>query len=49
MKAEKMIFPGKLGIQQRVLPAYRSVFFDAMAESCASGLSVFAGSVHVAE
>jgi glycosyltransferase involved in cell wall biosynthesis len=49
MKAEKMIFPGKLGIQQRVLPAYRSVFFDAMAESCNSGLSVFAGSVHVSE
>jgi glycosyltransferase involved in cell wall biosynthesis len=33
----------KLGIQQRVLPAYRAVFFDLLAQSCLGGLSVFAG------
>ncbi len=37
------LFPGRLGIQQRVLPAYRAVFFDALAGMCADGLSVFAG------
>ncbi len=36
-------FPGKLALQQRVLPAYRAPFFDALAEACAGGLSVFAG------
>ena len=39
-------FPGRLGIQQRVLPAYRGGFFDALAEACEGGLSVFAGEVH---
>ena len=38
-----MIFKGRLGIIQRVLPAYRAPFFDALAASCAGGLSVFAG------
>jgi glycosyltransferase involved in cell wall biosynthesis len=33
----------RLGLQQRVLPAYRAPFFDALAEICAQGLSVFAG------
>ncbi len=37
------IFPGRLGIQQRVLPAYRTVFFDTLAGMCDGGLSVFAG------
>jgi hypothetical protein len=36
-------FPGKLAIQQRVLPAYRAAFFDKLAEACQGGLSVFAG------
>lgn len=36
-------FPGRLAIQQRVLPAYRLPFFDLLAERCAGGLSVFAG------
>jgi glycosyltransferase involved in cell wall biosynthesis len=36
-------FPGRLGIQQRVLPAYRVPFFDALAEVCQGGLNVFAG------
>ena len=36
-------FPGRLGLQQRVLPSYRASFLDALAEGCQSGLSVFAG------
>jgi len=34
----------RVGIQQRVLPAYRIPFFDALAEECERGLSVFFGS-----
>lgn len=37
-----MIEP-RLGLQQRVMPDYRRVFFDALAAECANGLSVFAG------
>ena len=36
-------FPGRLGLQQRVLPAYRAPFFDLLAGACQGGLSVFAG------
>jgi len=36
-------FAGKVGIQQRVLPAYRKSFFDLLANKCEGGLSVFAG------
>jgi glycosyltransferase involved in cell wall biosynthesis len=36
-------YPGKVGIQQRVLPDYRAPFFDHLAEFCNGGLSVFAG------
>jgi glycosyltransferase involved in cell wall biosynthesis len=36
-------FPGRLALQQRVLPAYRLPFIDALAQACAGGLSVFAG------
>lgn len=36
-------FPGRLGVVQRVLPAYRAPFFDALARACAGGLSLFAG------
>lgn len=36
-------FPGRLGLQQRILPAYRAAFFDALAGACRDGLSVFAG------
>lgn len=35
--------PKRVGIQQRVLPAYRAAFFDALARSLPGGLSVFAG------
>jgi glycosyltransferase involved in cell wall biosynthesis len=36
-------FPGRLGVQQRVLPLYRVPFFDALAAACDGGLGVFAG------
>ena len=36
-------FPGRLGLQQRVLPAYRAPFFDVLAKKCNGGLSIFAG------
>ena len=36
-------FPGKLGLQQRVIPAYRAPFFDRLASACTGGLGVFAG------
>ncbi len=37
------IFPGRLAVQQRVLPVYRAPLFDMLAEACSGGLSVFAG------
>jgi glycosyltransferase involved in cell wall biosynthesis len=37
------VFPGRLAIQQRVLPAYRTGFFNTLAGQCHGGLSVFAG------
>jgi glycosyltransferase involved in cell wall biosynthesis len=40
---EKARFPGRLGLQQRILPSYRVAFLDRLASSCAGGLSVFAG------
>ncbi len=36
-------FAGRLGLVQRVLPAYRTSFFDLLDEDCRGGLSVFAG------
>jgi glycosyltransferase involved in cell wall biosynthesis len=36
-------FPGRLALIQRVLPSYRVPFFDALADACAGGLSLFAG------
>jgi glycosyltransferase involved in cell wall biosynthesis len=36
-------FPGRVGIQQRVLPAYRAFFIDGLAARCTGGVSVFAG------
>jgi glycosyltransferase involved in cell wall biosynthesis len=37
------LFEGRLGLQQRVIPAYRAAFFDVLAQSCGGGLNVFAG------
>ncbi len=36
-------FPGRLALQQRVLPHYRAPLFDLLAASCQEGLSLFAG------
>lgn len=36
-------FPGRLAVQQRVLPTYRAPFFDLLASACGSGMSLFAG------
>ena len=43
MSLSENFFPGRVALQQRVLPAYRVSFFDTLAESCKGGLSVFAG------
>ncbi|MBN2145953.1 MAG: glycosyltransferase [Anaerolineales bacterium] len=36
-------FPGRVGLQQRVVPTYRADFFDCLAQACAGGLEVIAG------
>jgi len=36
-------FPGRLALQQRVLPNYRAPFFDLLASACEGGLSLFTG------
>ena len=38
-----MHFPGKLALQQRVLPKYRVPFFELLASACSGGLSLFTG------
>jgi len=38
-----MSFPGKLAIQQRVLPSYRVPFFEILAGACDGGLSILTG------
>lgn len=43
MSADAPRFPGRLAVQQRVLPAYRTAFFEALGELCAGGLTVLAG------
>jgi glycosyltransferase involved in cell wall biosynthesis len=42
-------FGGRLGLQQRVLPAYRAAFFDHLASRCEGGLEVFAGEPRASE
>jgi hypothetical protein len=44
-----MKFPGKLGLQQRVLPSYRVPFFDMVAAACEGGMSLFAGQARLEE
>src|SRR5512145_1663886 len=36
-------FPGKLAVQQRVLPNYRVAFLDLLASACDGGMSLFTG------
>ena len=38
-----MRFPGRLALQQRVLPNYRVPFFDLLAAACDGGMSLFTG------
>ncbi|MBE0408378.1 MAG: glycosyltransferase [Anaerolineales bacterium] len=45
----ELSFPGKLGIQQRILPHYRGEFFEGLAQRCDGGLSVVAGKAGVQE
>ncbi|MDD2920905.1 MAG: glycosyltransferase family 4 protein [Anaerolineales bacterium] len=42
-------YAGRLAVQQRVLPGYRVPFFDLLAESCAGGMSLFAGKARAEE
>ncbi len=36
-------YPGRLALQQRVLPVYRAPFFDLLASRCEGGMSLFTG------
>src|SRR5215216_6291481 len=36
-------YPGRLAVQQRVLPNYRAPFFDLLASTCDRGMSLFTG------
>jgi glycosyltransferase involved in cell wall biosynthesis len=40
---DRVTYPGRLGLVQRVLPSYRAPFFDALGYVCLDGLQVFAG------
>jgi glycosyltransferase involved in cell wall biosynthesis len=42
-EGEPRRFAGRVGLQQRVLPAYRAAFVDGLAERCEGGLSLFVG------
>ncbi|MBI5842801.1 MAG: glycosyltransferase [Chloroflexi bacterium] len=44
-----MNFPGRLAVQQRVLPNYRAPFFELLASSCGEGLTLFTGLPRPAE
>ncbi|NIS83451.1 MAG: glycosyltransferase [Anaerolineales bacterium] len=44
MRLQGRSFHGRVGLQQRVLPAYRAPFFDLLASCCHGGMSLFAGS-----
>lgn len=43
------VFSGRVGLIQRVLAEYRVPFFNALGESCPSGLGVFAGNPRQSE
>jgi len=38
-----VLFPGCVGLQQRVIPSYRAAFFEMLAKACSGGLCIFAG------
>ncbi len=39
----KEVFSGRLGVQQRVFPAYRAPFFSRLAQRCQGGFGLLAG------
>jgi glycosyltransferase involved in cell wall biosynthesis len=43
IKYQGLKYPGRLALQQRVLPSYRVPFFDLLAGQCTGGMSLFAG------
>ena len=43
IKRSQKRFPGRLAVQQRVLPSYRAAFFDRLASACDGGMSLFTG------
>lgn len=47
--ASQLTFPGRLALQQRVLPTYRLPFLSALADACQGGLAFFAGQPRVGE
>jgi glycosyltransferase involved in cell wall biosynthesis len=42
-------YPGRLALQQRVLPVYRAPFFDLLASRCDGGMSLFTGAPRPSE
>jgi glycosyltransferase involved in cell wall biosynthesis len=40
---DNAVFSGKVGLQQRVFPNYRSRFFERLAQACEGGFSLIAG------
>jgi glycosyltransferase involved in cell wall biosynthesis len=40
---DRLLFEGRLALQQRVLPGYRARFFEALGSRCRAGLALFAG------
>jgi glycosyltransferase involved in cell wall biosynthesis len=42
-------YPGRVALQQRVLPDYRAAFVEALARRCDGGLDVFAGEPRTGE
>jgi glycosyltransferase involved in cell wall biosynthesis len=49
MEMGRLIYPGRLALQQRVMPDYRAPFFDLLAQSCEKGMSLFAGAPRPSE
>ena len=42
-------YSGRLALQQRVLPSYRVLFFDLLAQACDGGMGLFAGMPRLVE
>lgn len=46
---DELRYPGRVGLQQRVLPDYRAAFVESLARRCDGGLEVFAGDPRAGE